>query len=161
MDTHRWWPTLPALLILYVGGSAFLHKYPWESAPRASRALGSRAPDSLVAFIRAGLRPDSVASRTSDSNQTVSRENPFRAIHQPKPASELAAEIANKPGPPPRKYVLKGTVGNNVATIANNAGQKLIVKIGDAVDSAVVVSIETNKVTLKDRAGKFDLLMEK
>jgi hypothetical protein len=52
-------------------------------------------------------------------------------------------------------------VGRDVATIANHAGQKMIVKAGDRIDSAEVVSIEPNRVVLKDRAGKFELQTEK
>jgi hypothetical protein len=63
--------------------------------------------------------------------------------------------------PPPRRFQLKGTVGTNVATITDGAGRKRIVKVGDAVDSAEVISIEPNKVILKDRAGKFELLPER
>ena len=149
----RWWPILPALLILYLGGASFVEKYPRTSLRRADRSTGAGARDSLLAFIRAGDtegKPDSAADPS---------DNPFRAIHQPRPAGQSPA--APKAEPPPRRYVLKGTVGSNVATITNNSGQKQIVKVGDSIDSAEVVSIEANKVVLKDRGGRFELLNEK
>jgi hypothetical protein len=66
-----------------------------------------------------------------------------------------------RPPPPPRDYHLKGTVGRDVATIVADGGRKHIVKTGDRVDSAEVVSIEPNKVVLKDRAGRFELYLER
>jgi hypothetical protein len=48
-----------------------------------------------------------------------------------------------------------------VATIANAAGQRVIVKAGDQIDSAEVISIEPNRVIMKDRAGRFELQTEK
>ncbi len=149
----RWWPALPALLILYLGGSSFLEKYPRGSQRRADHASLAGAPDSLLAFIRSG--PKSAGADTA----VDPTDNPFRAIRQPRPAGP--SPTAPKVDPPPRRYVLKGTVGSNVATITNNSGQKIIVKVGDPIDSAEVVSIEANKVVLKDRGGRFELLNEK
>ena len=156
----RWWPALPALAILYVGGTSFAEKYPRASERRAERRGGTAEPDSLLAFVRSG----SVETIAKDSTvrASVNAEtggNPFRPIHQPRPAGHPGSYV--KADPPPRRFVLKGTVGSNVATIANNSGQKQIVKVGDRIDSAEVVSIEANKVVLKDRAGRFELLNEK
>ena len=130
-----------------------VEKYPHASTRRADRSAGAGEPDSLLAYVRKSMRP-SVPERDSGNPD----ENPFRAIHSPRPQGPGAAM---KLEPPPRRYVLKGTVGTNVATITNNAGQKEIVKVGDSIDSAEVVSIETNKVVLKDRSGKFELLFQK
>ncbi len=145
---RRWWPVLPAALILYWAGSDFVARYPREQARSAER-LSFGGPDSLLAIARAFVADTARPSATAP-------ENPFRPIHTPKPEGRTAA-TAMHIEPPPRKYVLKGTVGRDVATIANNAGQKMIVKTGDSIDSAEVVSIEPNHVVLKDRAGKFDL----
>lgn len=149
---QHWWPAIPACLILYFGGAAFVQKYPRAQERRNENAVRAGGPDSLLAFARKAARPESVAA--------VASENPFRPIHAPhsenaNPGSAVRVE------PPPRRYVLKGTVGSDVATIANNSGQKMIVKAGDRIDSAEVVSIGPNRVTLKDRAGKFDLQTEK
>ncbi|HKP97693.1 MAG TPA: hypothetical protein VJ385_18270 [Fibrobacteria bacterium] len=146
-----WWPALPACLILYLGGASFLEKYPQATERRADRFAGAGGPDSLLAFVRKGTDP--AASRDS-----AAADNPFRPIRAP--LSESRGQ-AVKAEPPPRRYVLKGTVGTNVATIANNSGLKQIVKVGDSIDSAEVVSIETNKVVLRDRGGKFELIFQK
>ena len=150
----QWWPVAPALVILYLGGAGFLEKYPRAAARRADRAIGSGTPDSLLAYVKSGVRGADTASAVPDP-----ADNPFRPIHQPRPAGQAAN--APRLAPPPRHYVLRGTVGNNVATITNGAGQKQIVKVGDSIDSAEVVSIEANKVVLKDRGGKFELLNQK
>ncbi len=150
---RHWWPAVPACLILYLGGSAVLEKYPRPSERRWDRSAGVGAPDSLLAYVRQTMRPAAPPDTINAS------ENPFRPIHAIHPQGQAGPAV--KIDPPPRRYVLKGTVGTSVATIANNAGLKQIVKVGDAVDSAEVVSIETNKVVLRDRAGKFELLFQK
>lgn len=150
----QWWPVVPALVILYVGGAGFLEKYPRATARRSNHAAGSGAPDSLLAYVRSGAREADTGSAAPDPS-----DNPFRPIRQPRPAGPSVN--APRLEPPPRRYVLRGTVGNNVATITNGAGLKQIVKVGDRIDSAEVVSIEANKVVMKDRAGKFELLNQK
>ncbi|MDB5049720.1 MAG: hypothetical protein JWO30_2791 [Fibrobacteres bacterium] len=150
----HWWPALPAGLILYLGGASFLEKYPRIAERSADRFVGTGGPDSLLAYVRQGSHPSAIpAADSSDPS-----DNPFRPIRAPRAESQAHAV---KLDPPPRHYVLKGTVGTNVATITNNAGLKQIVKVGDGIDSAEVVSIETNKVILKDRAGKFELIFQK
>ncbi len=162
----RWWPALPAAAILYLGGTSFVEKYPRASERRAERQGGSAEPDSLMAFIGSGTAlvaespaGDSAEGTTAATAAAGAVGNPFRPIHQPRPAGRPGSHV--KTEPPPRRFILKGTVGSNVATIANNSGQKQIVKVGDRIDSAEVVSIEANKVILKDRAGRFELLNEK
>lgn len=150
----QWWPVAPALVILYLGGAGFLEKYPRTAMRRSDHATGSGTPDSLLAYVRSAARNADTGSAVPDP-----ADNPFRPIHQPRPAGQSAN--APKLEPPPRRFVLRGTVGNNVATITNGAGQKQIVKVGDRIDSAEVVSIEANKVVLKDRGGKFELLNQK
>lgn len=149
----QWWPALPACLILYLGAASFVEKYPQETERHAERSAQGNRPDSLLAYVR---RSFDAPAPAGDSSRDF--ENPFRPIHTPKPEGQVQAV---KLDPPPRRYVLKGTVGNNVATITNNAGLRQIVKVGDPIDSAEVVSIETNKVILKDRAGKFELIFRK
>jgi hypothetical protein len=150
----QWWPIIPALVILYFGGAGFLEKYPRMAERRSDRAIGPGRPDSLLAYVRSAVRSADTGSTVPDP-----AGNPFRPLHQPRPASQSAN--APRLEPPPRRFVLRGTVGNNVATITNGAGLKQIVKVGDRIDSAEVISIEANKVVLKDRAGKFDLLNQK
>jgi len=149
---RRWWPALPAALILYWGGADFVDRYP-QTQGRPAERLSRGAPDSLLAIAR-GFAADTAQATAAPV------ENPFRPIHAPKPKGPggLAAVHLE---PPPRKYVLKGTVGRDVATIANAAGQRVIVKAGDQIDSAEVISIEPNRVIMKDRAGKFELQTEK
>jgi hypothetical protein len=150
---RTWWPALPAALILYWGVAGFIEQYP-RAKERPSERLAGGGPDSLLAFARA-LAADSVPPAAGEP------ENPFRPIHPAKSQAARGAASLVRTEPPPRRYVLRGTVGRDVATIANHAGQKMIVKAGDRIDSAEVVSIEPNRVVLKDRAGKFELQTEK
>lgn len=149
---RRWWPALPAALILYWGGSDFVARYP-QAQSRPAERLSRGGPDSLLAIAR-GFAADTAQSPAAPG------DNPFRPIHAPKTKGSGALAAVHLE-PPPRKYVLKGTVGRDVATIANGAGQRVIVKAGDQIDSAEVISIEPNRVIMKDRAGKFELQTEK
>ena len=150
---RAWWPAFPAALILYWGASDFIDRYP-RAVERPAERLAGGGPDSLLAFARA-FAADTVPPQASNP------DNPFRPIHPPKPVAAPGGPGMVRTEPPPRKYVLRGTVGRDVATIANNSGQKMIVKAGDRIDSAEVVSIEPNRVVLKDRAGKFELQTQK
>lgn len=152
---RRWWPALPALLIAWFGGESFLEKYPRRSeGPR--RSASAQGPDSLLLVASRALE----AERPAAGSARPHPDNFFRPIRAPRPLAEGRPGGMTVP-PPPRNYHLKGTVGTHVATITNNAGQKVIVKIGDSIDSAVVVSIEASKVVLKDRAGRFELQLER
>lgn len=149
---RKWWPALPAAVILYWGGADFVARYP-QAQGRPAERLSRGVPDSLLTIAR------EFAADTAQA-PAAPGENPFRPIHAPKPKGTGGA-VAVHIEPPPRRYVLKGTVGRDVATIANAAGQRIIVKAGDQIDSAEVISIEPNRVILKDRAGKFELQTEK
>lgn len=146
------WPALPALAIAWFAGASFMEKYPRRPEAARSHAAALRGPDSLLLRFRRELAEDSAADSARDPG------NFFRPIRAPRPVAE------NRPGgmvvpPPPRNFQLNGTVGREVATITNNSGGKRIVRIGDTVDSAQVISIEPNKVVLRDRAGRFELQM--
>lgn len=157
---HQWWPAVPALLILYLGGVSFVEEFPRMASPRTARNAGSQGPDSLLASIRAADPGASANAATDTSTLAVTRTNPFRPMHAPRMAG-FPGRSAVRANPPPRNFILKGTVGNNVATIINNSGRSRIVKTGDSIDSAEVVDIEPDKVILRDRAGKFELLFGK
>ncbi|HLP41217.1 MAG TPA: hypothetical protein VK465_06895, partial [Fibrobacteria bacterium] len=111
-------------------------------------------PDTLMAMVRAEMAKADLAA---DSASAAEETSPFRSIRPPR---IVARSGGMHVPPPPRNYHLKGTVGNRVATLVNLAGVRMIVKLGERVDSAEVVSIEPNKVILKDRAGRFELLLE-
>lgn len=155
---RAWWPALPALIILWFGGSTFVEKYPRRGDSSRVRSTVSQGQDSLLLLFRKELDADRRAG--GDSATRASVDNVFRPIRAPRP------EGASRPGamvmpPPPRRFQLKGTVGRNVATITDGSGRKQILKVGDTIDSAEVISIEPNKVILKDRAGKFELLPDR
>lgn len=164
-DIWHWWQLLPTALVLYLGSASFVERYPTTAPKTLNRYSNQSGPDSLLAFLdrvhRSKSLKHSVTSILKDSGASVSpnRVSPFRPVHAPS-LSANHAPVGPKADPPWRKFVLKGMVGNTVATITDRLGKKVIVKVGENVDSATVISIEPNKVVLKDRAGKFDLLQE-
>lgn len=150
---QRWWPALPASLILYLGMASFAREFPRGQNRRAATQGNAGRPDTLLAFVRAAED-----SAPRDSAPEPSPEaNPFRPVRPVEPVVQGGAHLRRDP--PVRGYILRGTVGSDVATITNRAGQKVIVKVGDRVDSAEVLAIEPNRVLLKDRAGKFEILL--
>lgn len=155
---RRWWPVLPALVIAWFGGSAFMEKYPRRAEGARVRTASGHGQDSLLARFRRELDAGRLAAADS-ATRAAGIENPFRPIRPARPEGRRPGVMAAPP--PPRGFQLKGTVGRNVATISDAGGRKQIVKVGDSIDSAVVVSIEANKVVLKDRAGRFELLLER
>lgn len=155
---RRWWPALPALIIAWLGGSAFVEKYPRPAEGSQGRAAAAQGPDSLLDGFRRKLAATSPAAGDSAA---LKADDPFRPIRALRPVAERRPGGRMTVPPPPRNFLLKGTVGSKVATIANQAGHKYIVKVGETIDSAVVISIEANKVVLKDRAGKFELFQER
>lgn len=155
---RKWWPAVPALIIVYLGGESFLAEYPRAAVPRSARVAGALKPDSLLLRIRGGQGSEPGHAVSEPTGPTASPGNPFRPIREPAAASVSGAVRVE---PPLRQFVLRGTVGDQVATITNNSGQKQIVKVGERIDSAEIVSIEPNKVVLRDRAGKFDLILQK
>lgn len=146
-----------AAALLYLGVKSFVTHFPKNLASQTSEANPAikTETDTLFQFITTAMAFDS-AQVTTDS---VTEENPFRSARPIRITSSPSSRP--KPNPPLRKFILRGTVGSDVATITDQTGHKRIVKIGDAIDSAEVVSIEPNKVVLKDRAGKFELIQEK
>jgi hypothetical protein len=151
-NLRRWWPALPACLILYFAGTSFVEKYPKAAEKKADRFARASGPDPILEIARNGQ------GHAGAKDSGAVSENPFRPVHAPH--YDAQPQMPKAP-PPQRRYVLKGTVGTDVATVTNNAGLKRIVKVGDLIDSAEVLSIETNRVTLKDRGGKFDLFLQK
>lgn len=149
---RRLWPVLPALAIAWFAGASFVEKYPRRiEGPR--RGATASGPDTLMAQFRQELAEDSLAAAPARQS-----DNFFRPIRPPRPVADGRPAMAMPP--PPRRFLLNGTVGRSVATITDNSGRKRIVKVGDVMDSSEVLSIEPNKVILKDRSGRFELLME-
>lgn len=95
----------------------------------------------------------------TDSIDLDKIKNPFRLPSSVEKKIRKKA-FTPKRKPPSRNYQLQGTVGNEVATIIDLSGQGNIVKPGDTVDSAKVISIKPGKVILRDRAGRFEIKME-
>ncbi len=158
------WPILPAMLILYFGGAYFFRHFPKISHRVVDAKSDPQTQDSLLVFIQSERHLDSLTSTSSSSSSLpkdslAANKSPFRTPRE-LAAVTKPAHAQPKGVPPLRKYILKGTVGNQVATIQDAIGQKHIVKVGEQLDSATVVSIESNKVVLKDRAGKFELQQE-
>ncbi len=75
------------------------------------------------------------------------------------PASETPVRTAPTAGstPPPRPWTATGRVGQRAALLTSADGRILVVSDGARVDSAVVVSIGSEGVTLEDRGGRFVL----
>ncbi len=153
----KWWPALGAFILSIYAVNALYIQLPHGAEMQKQKTKGEISADELVDLALASLKEKS--STRIDSDSGAGNNNPFQEIHiAEKPANYVHTPAAP---PPPRHYVLKGTVGNNVASITNNSGQKKILREGNVIDSAQVISISPNRVILKDRAGTFELSLEK
>ena len=82
-------------------------------------------------------------------------KNPFRMPSSMRSPGGLGAARISKPIIRVQ-YRLKGTVGNQAATIEDERGRKTIVRLGGMVDdSTSVLEISPARVTLKDGHGTF------
>ena len=93
------------------------------------------------------------AAAPSDSLPTP--PDPFGLPATEPPARAVSA--ATLLPPPPRPWSATGRVGQRAAVLTSTDGRSLVVSDGTRVDSAVVVSIGAEGVTLEDRGGRFVL----
>jgi hypothetical protein len=148
----KWWPALLAIWMVYICANVLTKNYPHLSKPIGKNAQDVMGIDSVLTAIK-----NNQVDKSMDSLQ-IGRDPFGNGRHF---ANVVSVTHAPSAPPPPRHYILKGTIGDKVATITNNAGRKNIVKVGDKIDSAFVLSIAPNRVELKDRAGTFELLLQK
>lgn len=149
----KWWPALGSIWLAYLFMLALKSSFPHAEIGSQKNSINSSGIDSVLTSVQ-----KSQNNRNQDSIG-IGR-SPFMDYHS---FGNTTIHINHAPPlpPPPRHYVLKGTIGDKVATITNNAGRKSIVKVGDKIDSAFVMTIAPNRVELKDRAGTFEILLEK
>jgi hypothetical protein len=148
----KWWPIVGVAWLIYLFANILISKYPHSENGIRTYVTNGSGVDSILNEVKKNSQAKILDSVGNQRNPFVDYHgfgNTSHVVHAP-PAP-----------PPPRHYVLKGTIGEKVATITNNAGRKNIVKVGDKIDSAFVLSIAPNRVELKDRAGTFELLLEK
>jgi|GEM_PF-6072422 len=91
------------------------------------------------------------SAQESDSLAPLS---PFR---QSQPTQAAKAKTASQPAFVRPTIVLKGTVGDQAATLADPMGRKAIVRVGDSWDSSKVIEIMPGKVRLRDRHGIYEI----
>ncbi len=108
---------------------------PW--ANRGYQSLNNELKNALIGDTLTPVSPFHSTSRSSNSSSSGSRAT----------ASPIVRPT----------LILKGTVGNEVATVMNGMGNKWIVRVGERIDSAEVMRIGPGKVTFKDRHGQYEL----
>lgn len=114
-----------------------------------SSATGPARTDSVIRSV------DLAAPDTSfpETDSAYRPDDPFGLASLPS-APAAAGPVAP---PPPRPWTATGKVGQRAAVLTATDGRILVVSDGSRVDSAVVVSIGPEGVTLEDRGGRFVL----
>ncbi len=91
------------------------------------------------------------------SDSLAKPADPFGLPPEPIHASNAFTSIGPIAPPPARVWHATGRVGKRAAVLTSNDGRILVVSDGSPVDSARVISIGNEGVTLEDRAGSFVL----
>lgn len=107
--------------------------------------------DSVVAWA-AWLDQDSTVVSTDTA---LPPSDPFGL--PPAPIAPPATGIGLEGPLPLRTWAATGRVGQRAAVLTASDGRILVISNGSRVDSAVVVSIGAEGVTLEDRGGRFVL----
>ena len=147
---NRWYIPISVMLAYWIAAS-FIVKYPAGMGGIAGKARSFQAEESILKTIEAikkkrnKLGLDSSLSLGGDPFRSV-KSTPYRRV-----------KGGRKTIAPVRKYKLMGITNDKTAILVNNAGYNVIVEVGDAIDSAIVVSITSNKVILRDQGGTFEI----
>ncbi len=151
----RWGPPAAALALALVS----LHQahQRWQNLPALPAPARAGMPAGAEADPARLPQPRPVDSAPANT-ETKTPPDPFYG-QRSKPVSKEA--LYRPPAPPPRRlYVLRGTVGDRVATLLDSVGAKHIVRKGEKIGSATLITIEGDRVRLRDAAGSFELLLE-
>jgi hypothetical protein len=150
----RYWYVILAVIagVLAIYSFYFLYPPPVQEILRRETVAGSG--ESVLEAIRAVKKKRSTITFNSLSSM---ERDPFQSV-RPKKGKTSRKPGAGKPAPV-RKYKLRGITNEKTAILVDEAGQSVIVQVGDEIDSAVVIGISSGKVTLKDRGGTFEIRM--
>lgn len=153
MKGLRWGPPLAALCL--AAASVYQANQRWQALPPLPARMRAEPP--VRAFAEVEGLPE---TRASDSihGKTEAPRDPF---YGQRPRTQPKETLYRPPAPPPRRqYVLRGTVGDRVATLLDSVGTKHIVRKGGKIGSATLIGIDGDRVRLRDAAGTFELLLE-
>ena len=142
MRIGKWlWPWLVALILMTVGLRSWIHKYPRRAGPEARDGQGRDGKDTLFSLL-----PVSHAVENTDTTATVDsalRKNPFRKVGEEGYAHPVSPTT---PVSPLRKWILKGTAGDAVATVLDSVGAKHLLRTGDTLGGMRVLEIHPSRV---------------
>ncbi len=149
--TLRWKLWLPCMATLALAGYV-LYSFSMKAQAMRPKSYLQEKRQALHSRNPQGQARDSqfVAALAAD---TLVPPSPFGRPNPPRPKPRLSANA--KPTWMRPNYVLKGTVGDQAATLVNSRGEKFILRVGESVDSARLLSIQPGRVTLRDAHGTF------
>ena len=146
------WPRWAAFALLAAGLAGYVRNYP---LPRTVLPLGDgSALDSLIP--PSGKRRDNGLGLIEID--TALFRNPFQT--RSRPGYDAGTSHSKMPSPV-RRWKLKGTAGNVVATLVDSAGVKHLMRTGDSAGGVRVLDVHPSHVTMQDEAGRFELGLEK
>ncbi len=149
------WPLWISMAILFYGMQLFFQKYPNKLPVFKSDQAQNLHEDSLDRLLTQ-LTRDTVFSSLTFSD-TLSRKNPFhsdislnRVVNHSNPVELVKLQ-------PMRSLKLKGTAGNQIASLIDSLGVKHLMKVGDSIAGIRILEIRSDRVFLQDASGKFEL----
>ncbi len=150
----RRWSLLAAIALLALGIKSFVQRYPGGRSLGSDGKNGPMVRDTVWPAV---LRFSATASDSAlDASDTAPVPDPFRQRFSPSPAVTPKASVP----PPARKWKLKGTAGDAVATVLDSIGTKHLLRAGDSLGGARVLEVHANRVLMRDAAGSFELDLE-
>jgi len=150
----KYWYVILAVIAGVLGIYSFYSLYPPPVQETFRRETATVSSESVLEAIRAIKKKQSTITFHSLSSM---ERDPFQSV-KPKKDKISRKRGSGKPAPV-RKYRLRGITNEKTAILVDEAGQSVIVQVGDKIDSAVVIGISSGKVKLKDRSGTFEIRM--
>ncbi|MFC1584986.1 hypothetical protein ACFL5V_05520 [Fibrobacterota bacterium] len=149
---ERWYiPASLMLACLFI--VSFIQKYPSRSSAEFMTKEAAHEETALLNSLEKLRNRRTAAERDT---ALYDSGNPFRVYRAVKRRKTVAKSKTPAPG---RGFKLKGINNEKTAILINNSGLSMVVETGDKIDSAEVISIGPDKVTLKDRGGTFEIHM--
>lgn len=158
MNRKHFWIWGPPLISAAIAIS-LLQRFVDTQVTTLEIKASSRIAQKNMLWAKQGYTNVDSALKSAWAMDTLAPVSPFHPSSRGAGGSTAAAQAQSSPIVRPN-LILKGTVGNQVATLVNGMGSKMIVRVGEKIDSAVVIRIGPGKVTLKDRHGLFEIESE-
>jgi len=150
---ERWYIFL-SIVIVYWTVSTFIQNYP--DYHKTGSETQNRIKESET-VIDDYLKLTVKRALTNKKKKIKDITSPFRQSSKKKVTKTHSGPAKPQPS---RNFKLTGISGETSAILIDNEGRTVIVSIGEEIDGATVLEIKTDKIVMRDNAGKFEIPMQ-